>query len=712
MSTQHCLLVRDGTFVAVGPSGDITGERGAQPDGLFVRDARHLSRWQLTVDGGTPTVLVPASPAGPTQPSGWGGAGAQPPGTNGAGGTATALAVLTPQGSRAEAPAHTVFREQSVTEGALVERIRLSSNRAETSSTLLALTVDADFADQFELRSDHRWYEKPHAVRTRAARPDGVEFGYRRREWHSRTVVTAEPAPDAVEETGSGARRLCWVLELPPHGAAEVTLRVEARPHGAPAPAALESDPFLTAPALPAPAAGDAGADGLAAPEDATAGAAGAGDGVSGGAGGTDGFGDGFGDKIVAEWPELARACAQGLSELAALRVAAAGPDGESLRVPAAGVPWFLTLLARHALITSRFTLPSRPGLAADTLLALAATQATDEDRERIAQPGKIVHELRHGELAYFGQVPYARYFGSVDSTPLFVALLGAHAAVTGDDKLAQRLERHARAAVAWMFDHGGLAERGYLRYQADLGGLANQSWKDSPGAICFADGTSAKGVISAATAQGYAYEALRQAARLARTSWHDDAYADRLTAEADALRERFLADFWMPERGFPALALDGAGRQVDALGSDAGHLLWTGILDEERGAAVGRRLLEPDFFSGWGIRTLASGQRAYHPLSYHRGSVWPHDSAIAALGLARYGLHEEARTVGRGLLDLAARADYQIPEVIAGYGRAEHADPVPYPHACSPQAWAAATPFALLTALTTATPADCPQPR
>ncbi len=670
ISTQHCLLVRDGTFVAVGPSGDITGERGAQPDGLFARDARHLSRWQLTVDGGTPTVLVPASPPGPAQPPpdlgrrdphGWA--------------PATAFSVLTPQGSRAEAPAHTVFREQSVTEGTLVERIRLSSNRAETSSTLLALTVDADFADQFELRSDHRWYEKPHAVRTRVARPDGVEFGYRRREWHSRTVVTAQPAPDAVEETGSGARRLCWVLELPPHGATEITLRVEAHPHGAPAPATLEPDPFLAAPTLP----------GL------------------GGDGGTDG--------LVAEWPELARACDQGLNELAALRVAAAGPDGETLRVPAAGVPWFVTLLARHALVTSLFALPSRPGLAADTLLALAATQATAEDQERIAQPGKIVHELRHGELAYFGQVPYAQYFGSVDSTPLFVALLGAHAAATGDDKLAQRLERQARAAVRWMFEYGGLAERGYLRYRADLGGLANQSWKDSPGAICFADGTSAKGVISAATAQGYAYEALRQAARLARTSWQDADYADRLTAEADELRERFLADFWMPEHDFPALALDGAGRQVDALGSDAGHLLWTGILDQERGAAVGRRLLEPDFFSGWGIRTLASGQRAYHPLSYHRGSVWPHDSAIAALGLARYGLHEEARTVGSGLLDLATRADYQIPEVIAGYGRTEHADPVPYPHACSPQAWAAATPFALLTALTTASPASAPAP-
>jgi glycogen debranching enzyme len=644
--THHCLLVRDGTFAAVAPSGDIPVEhgRGPQPYGLFARDARHLSRWQLTVDGGTPTVLVPASTGasalGPAAP-------------------ASAFAVLTPPGSRAEAPAHTVFREQSVTEGTLVERIRLSSNRGEATSTLLALTVDADFADQFELRSDHRWYEKPHAVRTRAVLPNGVEFGYRRREWFSRTVVTASPAPDAVEETGSGARRLVWVLELEPHGAAEVTLRVEAHPHGAPEPpAATGPDPFLSAHAL----GGDEAAD--------------------------------------AEWPELAHACAQGLAELAALRVAATGPDGEALRVPAAGVPWFLSLLARHAVITSLFTLPSRPELATATLLALAASQAAGDEPERIAQPGKIVHELRHGELAYFGQVPYGRYFGSVDSTPLFVALLGAHAAATGDEKLAHRLERHARAAVEWMFRHGGLADGGYLRYRADLGGLANQSWKDSPGAICFADGTPAKGVITAAAAQGYAYEALRQAARLARGCWGDAAYADRLEEEAHGLRARFLADFWLdgPGQDFPALALDGEGRRVDALASDAGHLLWTGILDQEHGEAVGRRLLAPDFFSGWGIRTLAAGQEAYHPLSYHQGCVWPHDSAIAALGLVRYGLHEQARAVCRGLLDMAASAEYHLPEAIAGYGREEHAEPVPYPHACSPQAWSAAAPFALLT--------------
>jgi glycogen debranching enzyme len=643
---HHRILVHDGTFAAVGPSGDITGTRGAAPDGLFASDARHLSRWQLTVDGTSPIVLVPTTD-GSTD-------GAGDP-TGAAAGASTA-SVLIPPGGQSEPPPHTVFREQTVTAAGLTEQLRLTSNHPEPYTALLAITVDADFADQFELRPDHRWYTKPHAVRTRDVLPDGVEFGYHRQEWSSRTVITADPAPDAVEETGSGARQLLWQLPLEPHGTTELRLRVTACPHGAPEPAE-GGDDFRTA----APR-----------PEEAT------------------------------DWPQLARACRQGMTDLAALRVTAAGPDGELLRVPAAGVPWFVTMLGRHALFTSLFALPYRPDSAAATLLALAASQATAEDPARVAQPGKIVHELRKGELAHFGQVPYGGYYGSVDSTPLFLVLLGAHAEQTGDDKLARRLERQARAAVSWLLSSGGLEEHGYLVYRPDEGGLANQSWKDSPDAICGADGTPAKGLIAAAAPQGYAYDALCRTAALARTVWADPAYAERLEQAAEELRARFLRDFWMPAADFPALALllDAGGRRADALASDAGHLLWSGILGPEQGAAVGRRLLQPDFFSGWGLRTLAEGQDAYHPLSYHRGSVWPHDSGVAALGLARYGLHQEARSLAEGLVALAtAEQGHRLPEVIAGYARSAHPLPVPHPHACTPQSWAAATPLALLTA-------------
>ncbi|MEU6989411.1 glycogen debranching N-terminal domain-containing protein [Streptomyces sp. NPDC046465] len=649
MSDRHRLLVRGRTFAAVGTGGDISGVGGARggagPDGLFVRDARHLSRWQLTADGAVPEVLTPVDTSTAA--------------------TGAARCVLVPRGGRQEPPAYTLFREQAVADGAFVESLRVVSNRPVPTRVRIELTVDADFTDQFELRADHRTYAKPGAVRSRRPLDDGgVEFTYRRGEWCSRTTVMADPAPDAVEETGAGARRLVWTLDLTAYDTVGVALRAVAHPHGA----AAVPRPHSPAEAARHLAAVEAEFVSTVAPP--------------------------------TRWPELADACARGLADLAVLRVPATGPDGEELSVPGAGVPWFLTLLGRDALLTSLFALPYLPRLAAATLPALAASQATEAVRSVVAQPGKIVHEVRQGELAHFGQVPFGRYYGSVDATPLFLVLLGAYTEQTGDPAAARRLEAHARAAVGWMLDHGGLTSRGYLVYRADEGGLANQNWKDSPGAICSADGSGATGPVMAAGAQGYAYDALCRTARLARTVWDDKVYADLLTQTAVDLRDRFQRDFWMPDRGFPALALDGEGHQVDALASDAGHLLWSGLLDKEYGETVGRRLLEPDFFSGWGVRTLAAGQPAFHPLSYHRGSVWPHDNALIALGLARYGLHDEARTVARALVSAATTAGGRLPEVLAGYDRSAYPHPVPYPHSCELESRSAAAPLALLTAV------------
>ncbi|MER6029727.1 glycogen debranching N-terminal domain-containing protein [Streptomyces sp. NPDC001851] len=642
MTDRHHLLVRGATFAAVGDRGDISGVRGSgSPDGLFVRDARHLSRWQLTVDGAVPEVLTPVTDGG------------------------AARCVLVPRGGRQEPPAHTLFRHQAVGDSSFVESLRVTSNRPVPTTVRLAITADADFTDQFELRSDHRTYAKAGAVRSREVLDDGIEFTYRRAEWRSCTTITADPAPDAVEETGTGARRLVWTLDLAPHGTTELLLRVIARPHGEKRALRVPRDPASVL-------------DQLAVAEAE--------------------FVEGV--AFPTGWPELAEACARGLADLAALQVPATGPDGEELRVPSGGAPWFLALLGRDALLTSLFALPYRPELAAATLPALAATQATGTGLSPVAQPGKIVHEVRHGELAHFGQVPFGRYYGSVDATPLFLVLLGAYTERTGDAVLARRLERHARAAVAWMLDHGGLTSRGYLVYRADEGGLANQNWKDSPGAICCADGTRPTGAVMAAGAQGYAYDALRRTAWLARTVWGDETYAALLEQAAADLRDRFQRDFWMEEHSFPALALDGEGHRIDALASDAGHLLWSGLLDKEYGEVVGRRLLEPDFFSGWGVRTLAAGQAAYHPLSYHRGSVWPHDNALITLGLARYGLHDEARAVAHALVDAAVVAGYRLPEVLAGYGRDTHPEPVPYPHACVRESRSAVAPLALLTAV------------
>ncbi|MFF7202359.1 glycogen debranching N-terminal domain-containing protein [Streptomyces sp. NPDC008141] len=640
--TAPQLLVHAGTFAALSGGGDISGTRGTSPDGLFVRDARHLSHWRLTVDGTEPTVLVPAY------------------------GDGGAAAVLTAAATRDEPSPWTLHRRQALFHGRLTENLRLSNNTAREITVIVAIDADADFADQFELRSDRRIYDKAGAHITVSDSADGIRFAYHREEWQADTTVTADPEPAVTPASRGTLRTLAWRVRLSPHGTAEITVRVTALAGGAdPRPPGLPDVRSVLA--LIRRERGD--------------------------------FTDESPLPVRDVSDDLVRACEQGLRDLARLRVPAVGPDGEDLLVPGAGVPWFLTLFGRDSLLTSHFALPYRPELAEATLRALAATQATEYDPARIAQPGKIVHEIRHGELAHFRQVPYGRYYGSVDSTPLFLTLLGAHAEQTGDPSLARQLEPHARAAVGWMFADGGLDERGYLTYEADTHGLLNQNWKDSEGAVCFTDGTQATGSIAVAEAQGYAYDALRRSAQLARTVWDDPAWADELDAHAKALRERFHADFWMPEQTFYALALDGSGRQVDALASDAGHLLWSGILDDVHAQAVGRRLLEPDFFTGWGIRTLAAGQAPHHPLSYHRGSIWPHDNAVITLGLARHGLHAEAATVTAALVEAAARHGDRLPEVIAGHTRQEDEGPVPYPHACSPQAWAAATPLALLTA-------------
>lgn len=552
--------------------------------------------------------------------------------------------VLVPETGRGEDPSYTIFRLQALGDGTLVEELRVRNHLPEPATVVIAYDVAADFADQFELRGSTR-YEKPGARRDRGQHEEGLVLSYERDGYRKQTVVRGATDP---------AR---WTLELPPHG--ESTLRVEvtagsgtaASASEVAAQARLDDETLVERAALP-----DIG------------------------------------------WPELRRAVESGLADLAGLRVPA--PGRPELRIPGAGVPWFLTLFGRDSLITSMSVLCYLPELAANTLRALAATQGQVVDPARIEEPGKIVHEVRNDELSLFGQTPYGRYYGTVDATPLFLMLLARHRSTAGDE-LAADLENAARAAVDWMFRYGGLDEHGYLVYRTDGPGLVHQCWKDSARSICFASGELAEGPIAVCEVQGYAYEALLGTAEIAREVWHDPAYAERLTARAERLRADFVRDFWLPDKGFVALALDGRRRQVDALASNAGHLLWTGILDPDRARQVGLRLVSPEFFSGWGIRTLAAGQAPYHPVSYHNGGVWPHDTAIAVAGLANAGLRAEAVRVAEGLVAAASRQPgHRLPEVMTGYGRDEVGEPVRYPHSASPQAWAAAAPLLIAAAL------------
>jgi glycogen debranching enzyme len=395
---------------------------------------------------------------------------------------------------------------------------------------------------------------------------------------------------------------------------------------------------------------------------------------------------------LETDWDPLEHVYDRSLVDLAALRFESPLFPGASL--PAAGLPWFMTVFGRDSLITSFQALPFTPELSQTTLRVLAARQATEDDPFRDAEPGKILHEIRFGELTRFDERPHSPYFGSADSTPLFLVLLDEYERWSGDAELVRALKPNALAALEWIDRHGDYVT--YERRNIETG-LENQCWKDSWDSIRFADGAIAKGPIATCEIQGYVYDAKRRSARLAREFWDDDALAARLEREADALRERFERDFWLPERDFYAEALDGDGRPVDSITSNPGHLLWSGIVSDERAASVAKHLLSDTLFSGWGVRTMAEGEGGYNPIRYHNGTVWPHDNSLIALGLMRHGYREEANRIAIALLEAAAFFRYRLPEVFAGYRRTHTGFPVEYPTASSPQAWATGTPFVFL---------------
>ena len=402
--------------------------------------------------------------------------------------------------------------------------------------------------------------------------------------------------------------------------------------------------------------------------------------------------------KLTCEWATLEQTYRRSLVDLAALRFF---PGFVSGSLPAAGLPWFMSIFGRDSLITSYQALPFVPELAVTSLRALAAWQGTRHDEFRDEEPGKILHELRFGEMTAFEERPHSPYYGSADSTPLFLILLDETERWTGDRALVEDLEGEARAALNWIADYGDRNGDGYVEYERHMKtGLENQCWKDSWNSILFADGTMSKLPRATCEIQGYVYDAKVRTARLARTFWNDPALADRLEQEAADLKVRFNRDFWLPERDAFALAIDGDGRKVDSITSNIGHLLWSGIADSGRAAACVAHLMSDGLFSGWGIRTMAEGEGGYNPIGYHLGTVWPHDNSIIAMGLRRYGYREQAARVAMGILEAATFFNGRLPEAFAGYRRELTRFPVEYPTACSPQAWASGTPLLMLRAL------------
>ena len=384
--------------------------------------------------------------------------------------------------------------------------------------------------------------------------------------------------------------------------------------------------------------------------------------------------------------------------DLAALRITGE-LRGEEYILPAAGLPWFMTLFGRDTLITSLQTTWVGPELTRGALHLLGALQGTKVDEFRDEEPGKILHEVRNGELTVLGEKPHSPYYGTADATPLYLILMSEYWRYGDDHEFVRSRWDQVLAAVEWIDRYGDRDGDGYVEYQTRSSqGLGNQCWKDSWDGIQYSDGTIPYLPIATAEIQGYVYDAKLRVAEMAEALMDDAELASRLRKEADLLHERFNRDFWSEERGgYYVVGLDGDKKHIDSMTSNMGHLLWSGIVPEDRARIVVDHLMSDDMFSGWGVRTISREDGGYNPIGYHVGTIWPHDNSIIAMGMVRYGFRDEANRIALAQLEAASFGDFRLPEAFAGFDRSVGRFPVPYPTACSPQAWATGAPFAFV---------------
>lgn len=581
--------------------GDILGEAA---QGVFVNDARHLSRLALKVDDERPTFLGCSDVSGHE--------------------------AMIRLAHRREIG---ITRHRSI-DAVLTERFEFR-NYGAARTVIVELEVACDFADIFGIRG---WGLAGAGSPESRILAQELRYERRGRDGITRaTGVTFDPQPSSLVPAPAGTI-VRWELGLDPGELARIEVRVACTP--------LDETGFSPRPPL-----------------------------ITG-----------------SSQTRLGRSLAAASRDLEMLRTPL---DGRTIL--AAGVPWYVALFGRDSLLAALALIEVAPDIAGDTLLTLATHQATEDAPARDAEPGKILHELRRGELASAGLLPFSPYFGTADATPLFIQLSAEYLLVTGDRATFDALEPSLLRALRWIDEHGDTDGDGFVEYlRRAEHGLVNQGWKDSPDAIVHADGTPASGPIALCEVQGYVYAAK---SRLADAWEVTDRATEALAlrAQASELRQAFSDAFWIEERDCLALALDGAKRQVASVTSNAGHCLWSGIVPDDLASRLAGRLMAADMFSGWGLRTLSSDSPAFNPMSYHRGSVWPHDGALAAAGLARYGFRDEAARIADALLDVAdaSRAN-RLPELLCGFDRTPGEPYVPYPQTCAPQAWAAAAVFLL----------------
>ncbi len=643
MGAKTTISVLEGNNFVV---SDLSGDIDASPTealGLFAWDTRFLSRWLLTVDGVRPNVLS----------------------TDDLDYFYVQFFLVPGTGTIYVDADQSIIRKRAVGNG-FHEDLTILNHKDKPVDLKVRIEAGADFADLFEVKDKlTKKGEFYHRIES-----NRLVLGYRRDKFVRETLITSSAKAD-IDEHG-----LSFAVHIEPHGEWTTHLDVVIGLGGL-AEQLDQSKSMLSGQRARSEMKRSLEKLGEAIP------------------------------RLSCDWPSLQVTYRRSLVDLAALRFFPLTLSGQAL--PAAGLPWFMTIFGRDSMITSYQALPFTSELAEATLQALAQRQGTRVDDFRDEEPGKILHEARFGEMTAFEERPHSPYYGAADVTPFFLILLDEVERWTGNAELVRQLELEARAALTWIDKYGDRNGDGYVEYSRrnKETGLENQCWKDSWNSILFADGTLSRLPRATCEIQGYVYDAKMRSARLARTFWNDPELANRLEKEAAELKRRFNQDYWLADREFFALAIDGDGRKVDALTSNIGHLLWSGIVDDDKAEAIVRHLMGPKLYSGWGVRTMAEGEGGYNPIGYHVGTVWPHDNSFIAMGLRRYGYREEAARVAMHMLEAATYFKGRLPEAFAGYRRDLTEFPVEYPTACSPQAWASGAPLLLLRAILGLEPVD-----
>ncbi|MGH2589468.1 MAG: amylo-alpha-1,6-glucosidase, partial [Actinomycetota bacterium] len=626
-------VLEGSTFMLSDHRGDVVGGSIA---GLFHEDTRHLSRFVLRVSGGRPSVLTSNSI------------------------DHYSAAFFMTNNELPGIPAHTVSiqRYRHIGQG-LTEVVVVTNHRIESANLQVRLTCGADFADLFEVK-DMRLRKRGEFSLTHDTERSTITYAYEHGDFRAVTRVhSTEPATLDGDD-------LVWDLELGPRVTWKTKIQVTVG----------QGDEEL-APITPEERAASMALQQWR---------------------GTSAALQKWEEEVPeleAGWDLLKLVYQRSVQDLAALRLSA-DVEGNEYALPAAGLPWFMAIFGRDTLITSYMSMLVGPELARGALYALSALQGKELNDFKDEEPGKILHEIRFGELTVLGERPHRPYYGTADATPLFLVLYSEYWRLTHDQVTAIELRRNALAALDWIDRHGDRDGDGYVEYDTrSEQGLGNQGWKDSWDGVMFNDGALPRRPIAMAEIQGYVYDAKQRIAEIADSVWGEPALATLLREEAAKLFDRFNADFWTDARGgYYVQALDGEKRQVDALTSNMGHLLWSGIVPEGRAKTVVRQLFSEPMWTGWGVRTMSAEDGGYNPISYHCGTVWPHDNCLISAGLYRYGFRNEANRVALALLEAAAFTEYRLPEVFAGYPRTDSRFPVRYPTASSPQAWATASPF------------------